>query len=234
MSDIETLAIMINNLYKCYKARCSDNYNGMAVYKALYPNHQIDNDKLLETLYKINQYNKLDTINIENLNIACLINLYYDNFYDILQYMYIPEVLKEENRLKYYIIKYNMVNVVVHNFYKEEAKEKNINIDHYFVDEYYIQDYQNKFEENIPVNLKARYGMEADNMIKLMIIIYYVNYGNDFEKLNDILLAFLIEYMDEMDIHGIKSWYSGKNREDYILFIEHYLNNSLKSKKVLK
>jgi hypothetical protein len=148
--------------------------------------------------------------------------------------MYIPEVLKEENRLKYYIIKYNMVNVVVHNFYKEEAKEKNINIDHYFVDEYYIQDYQNKFEENIPVNLKARYGMEADNMIKLMIIIYYVNYGNDFEKLNDILLAFLIEYMDEMDIHGIKSWYSGKNREDYILFIEHYLNNSLKSKKVLK
>ncbi len=234
MNDIETLANMIINLYKCYKARCSDNYHGMAVYKALYPNYQIDYQKLLETLYKIDVNNRLDTINIQNLNIACLINLYYDNFYDILEYMYIPEVLVKENRLKYYLIKYNMVNVVVHDFYKEEAKEKNIPIDHYFLDEYYIQEYQKKFEDSIPIKLKSKYGMEVDNMIKIMIIIYYVNYGNDLSKLDDILLNFLMEYMDEMDMHGINSWYSGKNREDYMLFIEHYLNNSLKSKKVLK
>ena len=233
MSDIETLADMIINLYNNYKLKTGNTYYGMTVYKAHQPN-SLDKNKLLIVLQEIDKFNKLDSINIKNLNIACFINFYYDNFYDILEYLYIPEFFFEDDRLKYYAIKYQMFDVVEKDIYHEEAKEKNLDFNYYFYDLLYMKEYLKTFEESIPMKLKARYGMEVSNMTKFLIIIYHTNYGNDFNKLNDILLEFLNTYMDEMDLNGINSWYSGKDRDKYILFLEHYLNNSLNIKKVLK
>ena len=233
MSDIETLADMIINLYNNYKLKTGNTYNGMTVYKAHYPN-SLDKDMLLTQLREIDSLNKLDSINIKNLNIACFINFYYDNFYDILEYLYIPDFLIEDDRLKYYTIKYQLFGVVEKDFYRDEAKKKNLDFNYYFYDLLYMKDYLEKFEDNIPMNLKGRYGMEVANMTKLLIIIYYTNYGNDLNKLDNILLDFLNVYMDEMDINGINSWYSGKDRDKYILFLEHYLNNSLNNKKMIK
>lgn len=235
MSDIETLANMIVELYKTYRSRIesNNNFHHATVYRAHYPKCLLQNE-VLKVLKKIEKYKDLSIINIENLNIACIINHYYDDFYKILEYLYIPEVLKEENKFEYYLIRLSLLNVIGESFHYTDSIDKNIDIIKYFQDELKMKKFLVKYEDNIPMNLKARYGIEAANMTKLLIIMYY-DYDNSLSNLNDILLKFLLEYQDEIKLNGIVSWFLGKeNRKEYVDFLEHYLNNSLNTKKMIK
>ena len=236
MSDIKTLSHMIIDLYKTAKNGENEPLPGVYAYSERERIKEIDSNRLIETLEKIDKYNKLDELNINNLYLATLISYKYSNFYEILEYFCIPEVLSKENRIKYYIIKYNM-------FYffsdKDSVTFKDMfygyDVDKYLHDVIDIQEYKDKFEDSIPTNMKAKYSIEVDNMVDLLLIIYSCNYDNNYEKLNSLLLEFINEYMEEMDLHGIKSWYHYRtNREEYIMFLEHYLNNGLNDKKVIK
>ncbi len=81
---------------------------------------------------------------------------------------------------------------------------------------------------------KAKYNIELKTMIRLLVIIYYAKYGKDLNGIIDILIEYMKDYTDEMKLHGINSWYFHTDHDKYVLFLEHYLNNSLKNKKVIK
>ena len=148
--------------------------------------------------------------------------------------MFNKDNFKKEDKHSYYLIRLNILNVVEDRFHYNDAKDKNIDIDSYFLDELAMKKYLLNYEENIPMNLKGRYGIEVANMTKLLIIMYY-EYDNSLNDFNDFLINFLFEYQDEMKLNGINSWFLGKEqRNEYIDFLEHYLNNSLNTKKMIK
>lgn len=234
MNDLETYTELIINLYNTYRSRMNNyNHHGAVMYRTHYPK-TLDSKKIYDVLLKIEKNGGLDLINANSLNIACLIHHYYDDFYDILEYMFNKDNFKKKNKFSYYLIRLNILNVVEDRFHYYDAKDKNIDIDSYFLDELAMKKYLLNYEKNIPINLKGKYGIEVANMTKLLIIMYY-DYDNSLNNLNDFLLNFLFEYQDEMKLNGINSWFLGKeHRKEYIDFLEHYLNNSLNSKKMIK
>ena len=234
MSELETYTRLIINLYNTYRSRMDGyNHHGAVMYRTHYPK-TLEPKKVYDVLLKIEKSGGLDLINANSLNISCLIHHYYDDFYDILEYMFNKDTFKKEDKHSYYLIRLNILNVVEDRFHYNDAKDKNIDIDSYFLDELAMKKYLLNYEENIPMNLKGRYGIEVANMTKLLIIMYY-EYDNSLNDFNDFLINFLFEYQDEMKLNGINSWFLGKEqRNEYIDFLEHYLNNSLNSKKMIK
>ena len=97
-----------------------------------------------------------------------------------------------------------------------------------------IKERQKTFEDNIPMDKKAKFGLEENNMIKLMMVIYTSLYDTDFTKLDSFLLKFLDDFDDELKLNNIKSWYFQQDRGNYLLFLEHCLKNGLNPKKVIK
>ena len=233
MDDIDTCTSLIYKFYSEFRCKMSDTHRATPVYISHYPKRTIDVKKLHEVLKVIDKYGDLHKINAETLNVACIIHLYYEDFYNILEYMFNKEDFKKNKKLEYYIIELRLISVIQKDFYHNDAVYKNIDYDYYFREELYMNDYLSSFEKKVVDDLRAKYGAEFDNMTKILIIMYYNFYDKDLTKLDNILLNFLGEYYDEADINGIESWFYGKDREEYIMFLEHYLNNSLNNKKMI-
>ena len=146
--------------------------------------------------------------------------------------------------VKYYLIKLNIMEFFT-NF--ESVRIQDLFYEFRGIKQYLLEDakafeYQQKFERDLPIDMRAKYSIEVDNMINILIVIYSVIWGTDYSKIDNLLLQFMDEYQEEMSLHGVNSWYQHwgfeqrrvNNRFKYVLFLEHYLIDRLNEKKEIK
>ena len=244
MSNIETMSHMIMNLYDEVKSKDVEPMADLYAFKLKESEKALDFNKLTKVLEKIDSYGKLNTINTDLLILATLVDYKYGDFYEILEYYFIPEVFYNENKIKYYLIKFNIVKFFT-DF--ESVHIQDLFYEFRGIKKYLLEDtkafkYQQNFERYLPIDMRAKYSIEVDNMINILIVIYSVIWGTDYSKLDSILLQFMDDYQEEMKLHGVDSWYQHwgfeqrkiNNRFKYVLFLEHYLIDRLNEKKEIK
>ena len=97
MDKIETLTKMIMELFKTVKSHTEAPYEGLTVHEINNPVKELEEDKLIEVLKKIESYGKLDDINVTGLDFLAVLDYKFPNYYDLLEFFYIPEVFLQEH-----------------------------------------------------------------------------------------------------------------------------------------
>ena len=238
MDKIETLTKMIMELFKTVKAHTKAPYEGLTVHEINNPVKELEEDKLIEVLKKIESYGKLDDINVTGLDFLAVLDYKFPNYYDLLEFFYIPEVFLQEHSFEYFIIKYNIL------CYFTDLEDVNL-ID--LLDDYpgfdeiirpYIELYKKivNFKESIPNHRKARYGIQLEIMTEIMCLIYQSRYGDDYNQLFNIVDDWINDCDEKMSLNGINSWFyhSGQERRKIVAMLDNYIYDGLKGKKVIE
>jgi hypothetical protein len=238
MDKIETLTKMIMELFKTVKAHTKAPYEGLTVHEISNPVKELHEDKLIEVLKKIESYGKLDDINVTGLDFLAVLDYKFPNYYDLLEFFYIPEVFLQEHSFEYFIIKYNIL------CYFTDLEDVNL-ID--LLDDYpgfdeiirpYIELYKKivNFKESIPNHRKARYGIQLEIMTEIMCLIYQSRYGDDYNQLFNIVDDWINDCDEKMSLNGINSWFyhHGEERRKIVAMLDNYIYDGLKGKKVIE
>ena len=238
MDKIETLTKMIMELFKTVKSHTKAPYEGLTVHEISNPVKELQEDKLIEVLKKIESYGKLDDINVTGLDFLAVLDYKFPNYYDLLEFFYIPEVFLQEHSFEYFIIKYNIF------CYFTDLEDVNL-ID--LLDDYpgfdeiirpYVELYKkiDDFKESIPNHRKARYGIQLEIMTEIMCLIYQSRYGDDYNQLFNIVDDWINDCDEKMSLNGINSWFyhSGQERRKIVAMLDNYIYDGLKGKKVIE
>ena len=238
MDKIETLTKMIMELFKTVKSHTKAPYEGLTVHEINNPVKELEEDKLIEVLKKIESYGKLDDINVTGLDFLAVLDYKFPNYYDLLEFFYIPEVFLQEHSFEYFIIKYNIF------CYFTDLEDVNL-ID--LLDDYpgfdeiirpYVELYKKivNFKESIPNHRKARYGIQLEIMTEIMCLIYQSRYGDDYNQLFNIVDDWINDCDEKMSLNGINSWFyhSGQERRKIVAMLDNYIYDGLKGKKVIE
>ena len=238
MDKIETLTKMIMELFKTVKSHTKAPYEGLTVHEISNPVKELHEDKLTEVLKKIESYGKLDDINVTGLDFLAVLDYKFPNYYDLLEFFYIPEVFLQEHSFEYFIIKYNIFT------YFTDLEDVNL-ID--LLDDYpgfdeiirpYVELYKKivNFKESIPNHRKARYGIQLEIMTEIMCLIYQSRYGDDYNQLFNIVDDWINDCDEKMSLNGINSWFYhyGQERRKIVAMLDNYIYDGLKGKKVIE
>ena len=238
MDKIETLTKMIMELFKTVKSHTKAPSDGLIVHELRNPVKELEEVKLTEVLKKIDSYGRLDDINVIGLDFLAVLDYKFPNYYDLLEFYYIPEVFFQEHSFEYFIIKYNIL------CYFTDLEDIDL-VD--LLDDYpgfddiirpYIElDKEiSGFKENIPNHRKARYGIQYEIMTSILFIIYQSKYGDNYDQLYNIIYDWINDGEEIMCLNGIKSWFYsyGQDRRKIIIILENYLDDGLKGKKVIE
>lgn len=237
MDKIETLSHMIINLFNVVKTQAKIPLEGIMVDRISNPVTELEENKLTEVLKKIESYGKLDDINVIGLDFLAIIDSKYPNFYDLLEFFYIPDVFLQEHSIECFIIKLNILN-----FFTDLNNIKLIDLmDDYpgidlILSPYIKLDKEiRRFERKIH-RMNCHYGSQLEVMTELMFLIYQSRYGNNYDQLYNIIYSWINDCDEEMSINGIKSWFYnyGKDRKKIISFLDNYIYDGLNGKKVIE
>ena len=238
MDKIETLAKMIMELFKTVKAHTKVPYEGLTVHEISNPVKELQEDKLIEVLKKIESYGKLDDINVTGLDFLAVLDYKFPNYYDLLEFFYIPEVFLQEHSFEYFIIKYNIFTYFTD---LEDVDLVDLLDDYPGFDEIirpYIELYKkiDNFKGSIPNHRKARYGIQLEIMTEIMCLIYQSRYGDDYNQLFNIVDDWINDCDEKMSLNGINSWFyhSGQERRKIVAMLDNYIYDGLKGKKVIE
>ena len=238
MDKIETLAKMIMELFKTVKAHTKVPYEGLTVHQISNPVKELEEDKLIEVLKKIESYGKLDDINVTGLDFLAVLDYKFPNYYDLLEFFYIPEVFLQEHSFEYFIIKYNIFSYFTD---LEDVDLVDLLDDYPGFDEIirpYIELYKkiDNFKGSIPNHRKARYGIQLEIMTEIMCLIYQSRYGDDYNQLFNIVDDWINDCDEKMSLNGINSWFyhSGQERRKIVAMLDNYIYDGLKGKKVIE
>ena len=238
MDKIETLAKMIMELFKTVKAHTKVPYEGLTVHEISNPVKELQEDKLIEVLKKIESYGKLDDINVTGLDFLAVLDYKFPNYYDLLEFFYIPEVFLQEHSFEYFIIKYNIFSYFTD---LEDVNLIDLLYDYPGFDEIirpYVELYKkiDNFKGSIPNHRKARYGIQLEIMTEIMCLIYQSRYGDDYNQLFNIVDDWINDCDEKMSLNGINSWFYhyGQERRKIVAMLDNYIYDGLKGKKVIE
>ena len=238
MDKIETLAKMIMELFKTVKAHTKVPYEGLTVHEISNPVKELQEDKLIEVLKKIESYGKLDDINVTGLDFLAVLDYKFPNYYDLLEFFYIPEVFLQEHSFEYFIIKYNIFSYFTD---LEDVDLIDLLDDYPGFDEIirpYVELYKkiDNFKGSIPNHRKARYGIQLEIMTEIMCLIYQSRYGDDYNQLFNIVDDWINDCDEKMSLNGINSWFYhyGQERRKIVAMLDNYIYDGLKGKKVIE
>ena len=238
MDKIETLTKMIMELFKTVKAHTKAPYEGLTVHEISKPVKELEEDKLIEVLKKIESYGKLDDINVTGLDFLAVLDYKFPNYYDLLEFFYIPEVFLQEHSFEYFIIKYNIFTYFTD---LEDVDLVDLLDDYPGFDEIirpYIELYKkiDNFKGSIPNHRKARYGIQLEIMTEIMCLIYQSRYGDDYNQLFNIVDDWINDCDEKMSLNGINSWFyhHGEERRKIVAMLDNYIYDGLKGKKVIE
>ena len=238
MDKIETLTKMIMELFKTVKSHAKAPYEGLTVHEISNPVKELQEDKLIEVLKKIESYGKLDDINVTGLDFLAVLDYKFPNYYDLLEFFYIPEVFLQEHSFEYFIIKYNIFSYFTD---LEDVDLVDLLDDYPGFDEIirpYVELYKkiDDFKESIPNHRKARYGIQLEIMTEIMCLIYQSRYGDDYNQLFNIVDDWINDCDEKMSLNGINSWFYhyGQERRKIVAMLDNYIYDGLKGKKVIE
>ena len=238
MDKIETLTKMIMELFKTVKSHTKAPYEGLTVHQISNPVKELHEDKLTEVLKKIESYGKLDDINVTGLDFLAVLDYKFPNYYDLLEFFYIPEVFLQEHSFEYFIIKYNIFTYFTD---LEDVDLVDLLDDYPGFDEIirpYVELYKKivNFKESIPNHRKARYGIQLEIMTEIMCLIYQSRYGDDYNQLFNIVDDWINDCDEKMSLNGINSWFYhyGQERRKIVAMLDNYIYDGLKGKKVIE